>query len=52
MVEWTNYSGYKSIKEYCKEKQVSRQTVYNWIASGKLETAYLMGRTLVKEVKK
>ena len=39
---------YKTIQDYARENDVSRQTVYNWIRSGKLLTKRILGRTLVR----
>jgi len=39
---------YLTIPEYAKDKGVTIQTVYNWIADKKVETKKLMNSTLIK----
>ena len=34
--------------DYAKTKNVTRQTVYNWIESGKVEAVNLFGRRFIK----
>ena len=43
-----NGEQYLTLHEYSKEKQVTLQTVYNWINDKKLETRKLMNMTLIK----
>ncbi len=43
-----NLNGYQTIQNFMDMNQVSRQTVYNWIDSEKLQVKKLLDRTLVK----
>lgn len=43
-----NGEQYLTLHEYSKEKQVTLQTVYNWINNKKVETRKLMNMTLIK----
>ncbi len=41
-------NGYQTIQNFMDSNQISRQTVYNWIQSEKVEVKKLLDRTLVK----
>jgi predicted transcriptional regulator len=43
-----NDSLYLTLHEYAKEKNVTIQTVYNWIKDKRVETKKLMNMTLIK----
>lgn len=44
--------GISTVTEFAKQKGVSRQTVYNNIKSGNIETIHKFGKTLVKNTAK
>ena len=37
----------QTIQDYAKSKAITRQTVYNWITEGKVQTKKMFGKTLI-----